>query len=207
MRIAELDEATAPAWAALFAACGSACFCRYWHFEGNKNAWLARCVDHPEDNRDEQLALLRTGSADARGLVALDGPTAVGWMKLTPRRSVPKLLRQGAYRALDLGDGERVWSIGCLLVDPAWRARGVARALVSAAAEYVRRWAGVGGEAAASGTVPCVVEAYPRGPLSDFEPPRLHDEEVWMGTVRLYESCGFERVAGERAYPVMRKTV
>ena len=30
------------ALADLFRACESPCFCRYWHFEGDKNAWLER---------------------------------------------------------------------------------------------------------------------------------------------------------------------
>ena len=72
VRIVALDEATAPAWQALFEACGSACFCRYWHFEGTKNDWLERCARRPEDNRDEQLALMRSGAAEARGLLALE---------------------------------------------------------------------------------------------------------------------------------------
>ena len=57
MRVVPLDEATAPAWQALFEASGSPCFCRYWHFEGKKNDWLARCALRPDENRDAQLAL------------------------------------------------------------------------------------------------------------------------------------------------------
>jgi GNAT superfamily N-acetyltransferase len=197
VRIAALDETTAPAWTALFDACGCSCFCRYWHFEGTRSDWLARSVEKPEANRDEQLDLLRSGAPEGRGLLALDGDgVAVGWMKLAPRARLPKLRRQGAYRPLDLGPDEGVWSIGCLLVRPQRRRRGVARALVLAAAAHVRAWEGPGR--------PCVVEAYPRGGGDD---QKLHDEEAWMGTARLFERCGFARVAGESAYPVMRMTV
>ena len=101
--------------------------------------------------------------------MALDGGLAVGWMKLAPRALLPKLRRQGVYRALDLGDDAGVWSIGCFLVHPDHRRHGVARALVEAAPEYVRAW---GGRA---------VEAYPhRVP----HPP--HDEEAWMGPESLF---------------------
>ena len=56
IRVAALDASLAPAWSELFAACASSCFCRYWHFEGNKNEWLARCAHDATRNRDEQLA-------------------------------------------------------------------------------------------------------------------------------------------------------
>jgi GNAT superfamily N-acetyltransferase len=197
VRVVALDEATAPAWQALFERCGSPCFCRYWHFEGKKSDWLERCAMRPEENRDEQLALVRGGALEGRGLLAMEDATAIGWMKLAPRARLPKLRRQGAYRPLDLGPDEGVWSIGCLLVQPDRRSHGVARALVAASPGYVRDWAGPGARA---------VEAYPRGDTG-ISPHRLHDEEAWVGTQRLFESCGFVRVSGEPAYPVMQKVI
>jgi GNAT superfamily N-acetyltransferase len=190
VRIEPLSDANTGAWVELFEACGCSCFCRWWHFEGSKNDWLARCFHEKDENREEQLAMVRAGAPEARGLLALEGDRAIGWMKLAPRARLTKLTRQGAYRPLDLGDAEGVWSIGCLLVRPEERRRGAARALVSAAEEHVRAW---GGRA---------VEAYPRraeGPL--------HDEEAWMGTAALFESLGYVRVTGEPPYPVMRKAV
>ena len=40
-------RATLDALAALFERAESPCFCRYWHFEGDKNAWLDRCANRP----------------------------------------------------------------------------------------------------------------------------------------------------------------
>ncbi len=179
------------AWAALFEASGSACFCRWWHFEGTKNEWLARCFHEPQRNREEQQALVRSGAPEGRGLLALeDDGGAVGWMKLAPRARLPKLRRQGAYRSIDLGDDEGVWSIGCLLVRPDRRRRGVARALVEAAPEHVRAW---GGRA---------VEAYPHRVTHP-----LHDEEAWMGPERLLVTLGWEVVHDVAPYPVYRRPV
>jgi GNAT superfamily N-acetyltransferase len=200
MRVVPLDEATAPAWQALFEASGSPCFCRYWHFEGKKNDWLERCALRPADNRDEQLALMRSGAPEGRGLLALDDTGAIGWMKLAPRALLPKLRRQGAYRPLDLGPDDGIWSIGCLLVRPDRRGHGVAHALITAAPEYARSWSRPAAPARA-------VEAYPRGEPAGLASARLHDEEAWVGTQRLFESCGFVRIAGEPAYPVMRRTL
>ncbi len=190
VKIAPLHENNAPAWTALFTACGCACFCRYWHFAGTKNEWLARSGEEPWRNRDEQLALVERGDPAGHGLLALDQDEAVGWMKLVPRASMSKLRRQGAYRPLDLGDDEGIWSIGCLLVHPARRRQGIARSLVEACSVYVADW---GGRA---------VEAYPR--RVDYE---LHDEQAWMGTATLFAAAGFREIAGQGPYPVLRKAV
>jgi GNAT superfamily N-acetyltransferase len=190
VRIEPLNGANAPAWAELFEASGSSCFCRYWHFEGTKNDWLARGIQEPWRNRDEQLAVMQSGDPAGRGLIALEGDVAWGWMKLAPRALLPKLLRQGPYRSLALGPAEGIWSIGCLLVRPERRGAGVARALVRAAGPHVRAW---GGRA---------IEAYPRDAGR-----RLPDEEAWVGTVDLFRSCGFAEIAGESPYPVMRRAL
>ncbi len=192
MIVVPLSAATARAWASLFERSRCACHCRYWHFTGSKNDWLARCAAEPERNRDEHLAAVAARAKEASGLIAMDGDQAVGWMKLVPRDLVAKLLRQGPYRAgaSDARAGaDRVWSIGCFLVDPGRRRRGVARALVEAAPAYVREH---GGE---------IIEAYPRRTDDD-----LDDAQAWTGTVRLFASCGFEESGGDGPYPVMRRS-
>jgi GNAT superfamily N-acetyltransferase len=197
-----LDACVAAAWGGLFPRCGSPCYCHYWHFEGKKNDWLERCALRPEENRDAQLALVRSGAPEARGLVAMDDAVepgeAIGWMKLAPRARLPKLRLQGAYRPLDLGSDDGIWSIGCLLVRPDRRHHGVARALIDAATRHAMAWGRPESPARA-------IEAYPRGDTPGRG--RLHDEEAWVGTQELFESCGFVRIAGEPAYPVMRKTL
>jgi len=188
--IVELDASHAVAWTALFDACGSSCFCRYWHFAGDKNTWLARCAHEPTLNRDEQLALVSQRDDAARGLVAFDGDVCVGWLKLTPRAVLSKLRRLPVYKSLDLGADEGAWSVGCVLVRESHRRRGVARALVQTTPDFVRRWGGRS------------IEAYPR----HAEGP-LHDEEAWMGPERAFVESGFEPIAGEEPYRVFRRLV
>ncbi len=176
-------------WCALFAAAGSGCFCRYWHFLGTKNEWLARLASQPEENAAEQEKALRDGSPTAGGLVALEGERAIGWLKLAPRSAVPKLARLPVYRPLALSPVDDVLSIACLLVDPAHRRKGVARALVEAAKTIAER------------TGASSLEAYPhnRGEL-------LRDEELWMGPYSLLVEAGFRSVGspGENeTYPVL----
>jgi GNAT superfamily N-acetyltransferase len=190
LRVEALGEPNVEAWVALFAACGCACFCHFWHFVGDKNAWLARCAVEPEANEREQRALVRADAPEGRGLVALRGEKAVGWLKTAPRSTLAKLRRRGPYRALDLGDDDGVWSIGCVLVRPDERRRGVARTLVEASEEAVWRWGGR------------IIEAYPHRATHP-----LHDEEAWMGPERLFASLGYVAFHDEPPYPVYRKTM
>lgn len=172
------------AWRALFEADGSPCYCRYWHFEGDKNAWLLRCAESPNENFEEARADVREGAPRARGLVAIDATGAVvGWMKLAPRATLPKLRRLPTYRAHDLGDDDGVLSIGCFLVRPDVRHRGVARALVQGALRLAKA------EGARA------VEAYPRD--------GIHAAESWTGPSAVFD--GFAHVAGEAPYRVLRK--
>jgi GNAT superfamily N-acetyltransferase len=180
--------------AALFEACSCGCHCRYWHFSGTKNDWLARLATTPDENKKELSAALAARDDSARGLVAiandLENRPIVGWMKLAPRAAVPKLRNLPTYRSLDLGDDAGAFSIGCFLVHPAHRKSGVARALVDAATEIVRAWGGKS------------IEAYPHR----IDRP-MYDEEAWMGPATIFVSAGFERVAGENPYPVLRRNV
>jgi GNAT superfamily N-acetyltransferase len=190
MLIEPLSPAHLPMLEELFAAASCACHCRYWHFEGTKNDWLDRCANRPDENRAELEAAARAGDPSARGLVAIDGQRALGWMKLTPRQAVGKLRRLPVYKSLDLGDDATTYSIACLLVRPESRRRGVARALVAAADRFATLW---GAHA---------IEAYPR---RSTDP--LYDEEAWLGPESLFRAAGFTIVHDDGPYPVLRKTL
>ncbi|HSO40969.1 MAG TPA: GNAT family N-acetyltransferase [Labilithrix sp.] len=173
---------------ALFEAASSSCFCRYWHFTGTKNEWLDRCAHRPEENLAEQAAASRAGEPSASGLVALDEGTVVGWMKVAPREALPKLTSLPVYRHLPFEPG--TWSIGCFVVHPASRRRGVARALVQGAVDQVPAWGGR------------FLEGHPRR----SEAP-LYDEEAWQGPERIFLELGFSAIHDQGPYPVYRKVL
>jgi GNAT superfamily N-acetyltransferase len=188
-RVEAVTEAHLPALRAFFEASSSTCFCRYWHFGGTKNDWLERCAFRPEENAAELESVVKAHDPAGRGLVALDEHEAVvGWLKLTPRRCVPKLRALPVYKNLDLGDEDTTYSVGCVLVRPDARGKGVARALTAAAADIARAW---GARA---------LEAYPR---RSEEP--LHPEEAWLGPERVFVEAGFEPIVDAGPYPVYRK--
>jgi GNAT superfamily N-acetyltransferase len=189
IRVEPLTEASLSALRALFEAAHSSCFCRYWHFGGNKNEWLDRCAHRPEENATELAAAVRAGDPGARGLVAFEGDEAVGWLKLTPRAAVPKLRSLPVYRNLDLGNEHTTYAIGCLLVHPERRHRGIARALIEAAPNAAKTWGGA------------AVEAYPRRSAHP-----LSDEEAWQGPEAAFLEAGFEVIHDSPPYPVLRRS-
>ena len=183
-----LSRAHAASLPALFERAASGCYCEWWHFEGDKNAWLARLAHAPEANRERLVE--RAETEGLTGLVAVDrNGDAVGWMKLTPASAVPKLYAQRPYRGLACfaENRDRTLTVGCFLVDPAWRRRGVAEALLRAGIELAR----------ASDAV--AVEAFPR------HAEDLRDEELWTGPHGLFRRHGFEVVHELGQYPVVRR--
>ena len=173
--------------AALFARTGSTCFCRYWHFAGDKNAWLDRCANRATDSRSEMEQALGRATDQMRGVVAIH-QRVIGWMKLAPAESLRKLYDQRLYRGLPCFQGDRagVFTIGCFLVDEAWRRRGVAHALLDAGIAAARSW---GARA---------IEAFPR--RSEL----ASAEELWTGAAGLFTKAGFAEVHDFAPYPVFR---
>ncbi|MFO0659658.1 MAG: GNAT family N-acetyltransferase [Polyangiaceae bacterium] len=180
----------------LFERTGSVCFCRYWHFSGDKNDWQARCAFDREVNRTEFVEAARQQSDEARGLVAVDTEhqnLVVGWLKVAPARSLKKMVEQRYYRSLPTLQGERegVFTVGCALVDPAYRHQRIAHHLVEAAVVAVRRWGGHS------------IEAMPRVPAA----PPVPDEEIFTGPRAAFDAAGFVCVEGMDSYPILRRSV
>ena len=184
-----LDESNAAALAALFERVESGCYCSYWHFARDKNAWLARLAFEPQENRRELFERART---PPRGVIArqADG-TAIGWMKLEPAVGLPKIYEQRVYRGIPALGADRagVWTVGCFLIDPSFRRQGVARALLRRGLELAR----------AAGALS--VEALPR------RAEGVRDEELWTGPLALFTAEGFAVVHEQSQYPVLRRDV
>lgn len=178
---------------AMFERAGSGCFCQYWYFEGDKNAWLERCYIKPEENRAALVA--RLARPEPCGVVALSARGEVcGWMNLSRAGSVPRLYDQRVYRSLPCFQGEprdreNVFAVACCYVAEAERGRGVGRALLAAAIAEVRK---AGGSA---------LEAFPR---ATPEGEQLRADEVWLGPEAMFASAGFTAVSDFRPYPVLR---
>jgi GNAT superfamily N-acetyltransferase len=106
------------------------CYCRYFLFEGGKDAWEVACAT-PGVNRTAMTALVRAGSVD--GLLAYDGDRVIGWVHFGP---TSRFKASGGALAPAEPD---VASIVCFLVAAEHRRRGVARALLRAACDDLAR--------------------------------------------------------------------
>lgn len=179
------------ALAALFERTSTPCNCQYWHFTGDKNAWLERLFHAPELNRAAFMESLSTSAP--HGIVALHDERAIGWLKLTPAEHVQKLYDQRLYKGLSIFQGPRdgVLTIGCLLVDEDYRRRGVAKALVQGAIAYAHTL----------GSGIRAIEAFPR------RTERMEPAELWTGPPSIFLSAGFEVVSDFAPYPVLRYAV
>jgi GNAT superfamily N-acetyltransferase len=210
---------------ALFEGAGSGCFCNYWYFEGDKNAWLERCYIKPEENR--AALVQRLSGPELCGVVALspreglnqhserserhETETVCGWMNLSRVGSVPRLYDQRVYRNLPCFQGapvtrEHVYAVACCYVAEAQRGRGVARALLHEAIQAVRAAGGSAIEAfprASPGTESPGTES-PGTESPGTEAERLRPDQVWLGPEALFQGAGFAAVSDFRPYPVLR---
>lgn len=194
--VARATRADADALGDLFAASDVGCHCRYWHFAGDKNEWLDRTANAPDENRAELVRGLERQADDAIGLVArAAGDAAIlGWTKLANGATTPKLFEQRFYRSLPIFTGDRAELVilACLLVRPDARHRGIARALVEGAVAHA-------GDASPSARY---LVALPRVTL---EP--VADGELWLGPRAIFDGLGFEEVHAEPPYPVLRRRI
>jgi GNAT superfamily N-acetyltransferase len=159
---------------------GRGCFCMYWHFGGDNRAWQ---LQQEQDNESAKQQLVLTKKTF--GLLLFADNSVRATVQLEPRVTLTKLTVKMPYR--DLGPPDGVWSVGCLLVDPAYRRRGFARALITEAIGWTRTMGAI------------ALEAYPR--LGD----ELRDDEVWTGPNELFRSLGFVCVREHGQYPVLRR--
>lgn len=143
------------------------CWCQAWR--GSR-----RGDGSPRDNRSRLEAQVREGSF-APGVIAyLDG-VPVGWCGFGPRAAMPRLV---GSRTIPAVDDSPVWSIGCFVVRPGYRRRGVARALLAGAVAYARSRGAPG------------VEAYPIDPAG----ARVSSTFGFTGFTSMFETAGFRRV-------------
>lgn len=186
VRIATGEDALA--LAALFERAECACFCQYWSFPGDHRDWQLRMATEPEENA--RLLALQLEQGTTLGVVATTSAGEVlGWSRLGRPAELGRLYDGRLYKGLACLGGDRtsVMTIGCVLVDPAVRRRGIARALIEGQVAQARV---LGARA---------VEAFPRGVVD------VSDAEQWMGPAAVYRQLGFALVHDFAPYPVFRK--
>ncbi len=146
------------------------CWCQAWRGSSSALGFTG-----PAANRDALRAQIVAGDF-APGVIAYLGADPVGWCGLGPRAAMPRLVKS---RTIPTIDDAPVWSIGCFVVRPGYRRRGVARALLAGAIDYAR-----------SRGAPAI-EAYPIDP----DGARISTSQGFVGFASMFETAGFRRVA------------
>lgn len=137
-----------------------------------------------EGNRLALQAIVNAGQVP--GLLAYDEDKPVGWCSVAPREDFSRLARSRLFQPVD---DLPTWSIVCFFVARPYRRRGLAVALLRAAAAYAHRH---GARA---------IEGYPVDTRSSTAP----DVFVYTGTASAFLEAGFIEVARRsETRPVMR---
>jgi GNAT superfamily N-acetyltransferase len=129
--------------------------------------------DRGPGNKRSLAALVR-GDRPA-GLLAYAGREPVGWLAVAPRSDYSALERSRLFKPID---DLPVWSVTCFFVARPWRRRGVAVAMLLAAADWARKRRAK------------ALEGYPVVPKSAKAP----DVYLYQGTVSTFQRAGFEVV-------------
>jgi GNAT superfamily N-acetyltransferase len=111
----------------------------------------------------------------APGLVAYVDGRPAGWVSVSPRAGLPRLVNS---RTIPVVDDTPVWSVICFVVRPGFRGQGLSRALLAGAVEHARDHGAP------------AVEGYPFDPAEG----RISSTLAYVGTTSLFESAGFPRV-------------
>lgn len=140
------------------------CFCMAYLVESGE--WVER---GGAENRASVSGSIESGAS--KGVLAYDGDRVCGWSRYGSRAGFPPLARRHSFD----GEDGSVASIVCFVVDPAYRRRGLATALLQAACQ----------SAAATGFR--FAEGYPRL-VQDT------DAESYEGPLAMFIAAGFEVV-------------
>jgi uncharacterized protein YndB with AHSA1/START domain/GNAT superfamily N-acetyltransferase len=153
-----------------------ACYC----FESRVPTAEEELYRTADQNRSAMSELIAGGRV--HGLLAYDGHRAIGWCSAAPRTELPALGRRPWITEPE----PRLGAIHCLLIAPAYRRHGVARALVRQAVDYLA-------------DLDCTVaEAYP--------PKRLDADAVgFWGPLDVYRELGFETFRDELNRVIVRR--
>lgn len=184
MRFEPLTIANWEAFEKLFGhrgACGG-CWCMTWRSK--------RADYESKKGEGNRLAIRELCETEKPlGVLAFDGPEAIGWCSVAPRTD---FVRLESTRVLKRVDGEEVWSIVCFYVSPRVRHQGLSRQLIEAAVGYARS---MGAR---------IVEGYPIDPRK----PRVPDVFAFTGLAAAFVDAGFQEVArNSETRPIMRKSV
>ncbi|MDQ2848907.1 MAG: GNAT family N-acetyltransferase [Actinomycetota bacterium] len=161
------------------------CWCRL--FLGAANI---RTVDGEPDNREEPRREIESSSIPPGLIASIDG-IPVGWSRIGPRASFPRVLRNRALTRT-LPEDPGAWWVTCFAVDTSSRGRGVGGALLAGVVQFGRD----------NGAT--AVEGHPVD-VDDLEADRVSGSALFTGTLAMFAAARFNEIGRTyRTRPVMR---
>lgn len=151
--------------------CGG-CWCMYWRIPHGGKMWR-EAVGEP--NKQALRRLVTSG--EAKGLLAFDDDTPVGWCSFGKRTEFP---RTETVKAYGRDDADKVWSINCFFVLKDYRRSGISELLLDAALKAIKKRRGK------------IVEAYPAPNTKDGK--QLPAAWAYTGPEVIFQRLGFELV-------------
>ncbi|WP_322409354.1 GNAT family N-acetyltransferase [Microbacterium invictum] len=153
---------------------GLSCLCQWWMVRPSDFAALTQ-QDRERMLRDDLSAPV------APGLVAYRDGEAAGWVRVGPRPAQARIARTRAIlgHSHEPLDDPSVWAVTCFAIRREHRGEGLMRELLDAAVAHAR----------AHGAR--VIEGYPLDPSVK----KRTANDLYHGTVSVFESAGFEVVA------------
>jgi GNAT superfamily N-acetyltransferase len=136
----------------------------------------ARDIENLGGGSREQAARRLCERERPPGVLTYRDGVPVGWVSISPRADIPRLVGSALIRPVD---DVPVWSVICMVVRGGHRKRGVTTPMLEGAVAW-----------AASQGAPAV-EAYPVDP-----PGRMDTTMAFVGTRAMFENVGF-RVVGQ----------
>ncbi len=97
------------------------CYCVFNHYDLSDEEWMRR---GGETNRKDAIRMIQNGTLN--GYLAYHGETVVGWCNAGGKASYARF----ASLETPCENGSRIGAVTCFVIDPAFRRRGIARALL-----------------------------------------------------------------------------
>jgi GNAT superfamily N-acetyltransferase len=160
----------------------SGCWCMWWRMPGADWKAVPR-----EEKRDRFRAIVDSGPPP--GVLAYDGPSAVGWCAIGPRTTLPRMNTSRVAAPLEAIEG--VWAVNCFYVRSSYRGAGLMAGLLDAATAF----------AASQGAR--IIEACPIDTGR-----KLVWGEGFVGIASVFRAAGFGEVARRSpTRPLMRLVI
>ncbi len=102
------------------------CWCMYWRIG----------PEYKKRARDENRVDFKTiAETESPGLIAFDDGKAVGWCQVTPKNTLPWLVKDYGFET----DNADTWCISCFYTRAGFRGNGIASALIKEAIPFAKQ--------------------------------------------------------------------